>query len=290
MNMKKRILSLILAAALCLALTACGSTEASAVEETEAPAEMTAEATEETAEAGTSAEADAGRLIGIVAAMESEITAIKDAEDTEEIETVAGMEFCVGTIGTCRVVVVECGMGKVNAAVATELLIERFGADAIINIGCAGSLNDTLDIGDFVVSTEVVQHDYDVSAVGYEKGEIPYTGLVSFPADEELITLACEAIAAAAPERQVVKGRICTGDQFISESEQKSTIIDSFGGECAEMEGAAVGQTAYLNGIPFVIIRAMSDNADSAADFTEYVDEVTREGAEVVIHMVESMQ
>ncbi len=261
--MKKRILYLILAAAMCFGLVACGS----------------AAVTEES-----------GSVIGIVAAMESEITAVKEAEEITETVSAAGLDFCVGTIGGKNVVVVQCGAGKVNAALATQILIDRFGVDAIINVGCAGSLNDSLDIGDFVVSTEVVQHDYDCSALGYEKGEILYIGLVGFAADETLIAAAKEAIATVAPDRQVVTGRVCTGDQFISTAEQKEAIISTFGGECAEMEGGAVGQTAYLSGVPFVVIRAMSDKANSAEDFTLNQEQVTKEGAEVVVEMVKNLE
>ena len=264
--MKKKILCFVLAAVMCIGIAACGDAPASTEDEA---------------------------VIGVVAAMEAEIAAIKDAEEIEETSTIAGLDFCSGEIDGKNVVVVQCGMGKVNAALATQILIDRFGADAIINVGCAGSLNDTLDIGDFVVSTEVVQHDYDVSAIGYEKGEIPYTGMVSFAADETLIAAAQDAITSVAPDRQVVTGRICTGDQFISSDEQKQAIISEFGGECAEMEGAAVGQTASFNGVPFVIIRAMSDKASSAAgssDFTLYQEQVTKEGAEVVVEMVKNFE
>lgn len=228
-------------------------------------------------------------VVGIIAAMESEIAAIKDAEQIENTCSVAGLDFCVGKIGNVDVVTVQCGEGKVNAALATQILIDRFGVNELINIGCAGSLNDTLDIGDFVVSTEVVQHDFDVTALGYEMGEISSLGTIAFKADEKLIAYACDAIAAAAPGRTVVTGRVCTGDLFVSTAEQKQFIIDNFGGDCAEMEGAAAGQVATVNNVPFVVIRAMSDNADNAADFTQYVDEVTREGAEVVVKMVELM-
>ena len=262
--MRTKIWCCVLTVMLCISLVACGTVSETASNER-------------------------GGVVGIVAAMETEIKAIKDAEDIEETSTVAGLDFCSGTINGKNVVVVQCGMGKVNAALATQILIDRFGVDAIINVGCAGSLNDSLDIGDFVVSTEVVQHDYDVSAIGYEKGEIPYTGVTSFSADETLIAAAQEAIASVAPDRQVVTGRICTGDQFISTDEQKQTILSTFGGECAEMEGAAIGQTASLNGVPFVIIRAMSDKSNSASDFTLYQDQVTKEGAEVVIEMVSNL-
>ncbi len=226
------------------------------------------------------------KIVGIVAAMETEISAIKQAEEIEKTEQVAGLDFCVGKVGEQDVVVVQCGMGKVNAAMATMILIEKYGASSIINIGCAGSLNDGLNIGDLVVSNEVVQHDYDVSAIGFQKGEVPFTGKISFAADETLINIAKDAINTVASTRQVVVGRICSGDQFISTSEQKETIIKNFGGECAEMEGAAVGQVAALNDVPFVIIRAMSDSANDPDDFTKYVDVVTEEGANVVLEML----
>ncbi len=231
-------------------------------------------------------------VIGIVAAMESEISLIKEEENIDEIIFSAGLEFCVGKLKGKDVVVVQCGMGKVNAAIATQILIERFQAESIINVGCAGCLNDTLEIGDFVVSKEVVQHDYDVSAIGFQKGEIPYTGKISFEADETLIDYAKQAIEKVTTNRHVVVGNICTGDQFISSDEQKEIILQNYHGDCAEMEGAAVGQTAYLNHVPFVIIRAMSDKANQKAgsnDFSEYVEQVTKEGAEVVVTMVESI-
>ena len=231
-------------------------------------------------------------IIGVVAAMESEIALIKDVENIDDIVKVAGLEFCVGKLKGKDVVVVQCGMGKVNAAIATQILIERFQTNLIINVGCAGCLNESLEIGDFVVSKEVVQHDYDVSAIGFQKGEIPYTGKVSFHADDDLINCAKEAIQKIASNRHVVVGRICTGDQFISSDDQKENILLNYQGDCAEMEGAAVGQTAYLNHVPFVIIRAMSDKANNQAgseDFSSYVEQVTKEGAEVVITMIESI-
>lgn len=231
-------------------------------------------------------------IIGVVAAMESEIALIKDVENIDDIVKVAGLEFCVGKLKGKDIVVVQCGMGKVNAAIATQILIERFHVNYIINVGCAGCLNDSLEIGDFVVSKEVVQHDYDVSAIGFQKGEIPYTGKVSFHADDDLINCAKEAIQKIASNRHIVVGRICTGDQFISSDDQKENILLNYQGDCAEMEGAAVGQTAYLNHVPFVIIRAMSDKANNQAgseDFSSYVEQVTKEGAEVVITMIESI-
>ncbi len=231
-------------------------------------------------------------VIGVVAAMESEIAMIKEVENIDDIVTVAGLEFCVGKLKGKDVVVVQCGMGKVNATIATQILIERFHAEFIINVGCAGCLNDSLEIGDFVVSKEVVQHDFDVSVIGFQKGEIPYTGKISFEAEDTLINYAKDAIHKVASNRNIVVGRICTGDQFISSDEQKENILLNYQGDCAEMEGAAVGQTAYLNHVPFVIIRAMSDKANQQAgseDFSSYVEQVTKEGAEVVITMIESI-
>ncbi len=231
-------------------------------------------------------------VFGVVAAMESEIALIKEEENIDEVVQVAGLEFCVGTLRGKDVVVVQCGMGKVNAAIATQILIDRFHAKSIINVGCAGCLNDSLEIGDFVISNTVAQHDFDVSAIGFDKGEIPYTHKVEFKADETLLEYATQAINQVAPLRQICKGLVCTGDQFISSDAQKEVIMDEFSGDCAEMEGAAVGQTAYLNKVPFVVIRAMSDKANQEAgtsDFSTYVEQVTKEGAEVVIAMIESI-
>ena len=208
------------------------------------------------ASSGTASEKE---VIGIIGAMDAEVSTLKDAADIRKKTTIAGMEFCEGKLGEKAVVIVRCGIGKVNAGICANTLINDFGCTKVINTGVAGSLDNDIDIGDIVVSVDAVQHDFTVEAIGFAKGEIPYTGLYAFPADEELRAAAVRAANEVAPEISVFEGRICSGDQFISTREQKETITGNFGGMCCEMEGAAVAQACYLNETPFVVIRAISD-------------------------------
>ena len=224
-------------------------------------------------------------VTGIIGAMESEITAIRDAMEDIRLTTIAGMEFAEGTISGADAVVVQCGVGKVNAGICAQTLINCFHVDRVINTGVAGSLTGELAINDFVVSVDAVQHDYDVSAIGFRKGEIPYTGMVAFPADEQLRSRAVEAVRRAAPASKVLEGRVCSGDQFIAGAEQVERITTEFGGLCTEMEGGAIAQVCYLNSTPFVIIRAISDGSDGMA-FEEFQAEAARECAGAVLAMV----
>ena len=201
----------------------------------------------------------AGEVIGIIGAMDDEVGSLKSSAGVEKTTTIAGMEFCEGVLEGKHVVIVKCGMGKVNAGICAHTLINYFDCTKIINTGVAGSLDDRLNIGDIVVSTDAVQHDFDVSSIGFAKGEIPYTGLFAFPADDGLRAAAVSAVREAAPLIQVFEGRVCSGDQFISTKEQRDEITSSFGGLCCEMEGAAIAQACYLNNVPFVVIRSISD-------------------------------
>ena len=228
---------------------------------------------------------------GIIGAMEEEVASLKSAMTSTSTRTIAGMEFFEGTLDGKTVVVVQCGIGKVNAGICAHTLINEFGCTRIINTGVAGSLDNAIDIGDIVVSTDAVQHDYDVSPVGFAKGEIPYTGLYAFPADETLRKAAVEAARASAPEVRVFEGRVCSGDQFIASKEQKETILANFGGECCEMEGGAIAQACYLNNTPFVIIRAISDKADDSEELSYEVFEEAAAArcAAIVRYMVATM-
>lgn len=227
--------------------------------------------------------------IGIIGAMDNEVASLKEAMKVDYTKTVASMEFFVGKIGKCDVVVVQCGMGKVNAGVCAQTLITQFNAKAVINTGVAGSLDNALDIGDFVVSTDAVQHDFDVSPIGFEKGEIPYTGKYSFEADAKLRAKAVDAIYKSCPDVAVYEGRVCSGDQFISTSAQKDAITSSFGGLCCEMEGAAIAHICYLNDTPFVIIRAVSDKADGSSemDYAEFEEISAKRSASAVKYLLE---
>lgn len=229
--------------------------------------------------------------IGIIGAMEEEINPLLEAAQINNRRVVAGMEYCEGTLEGKPVVIVQCGMGKVNAGICANTLINDFSCTKLINTGAAGSLDNQINIGDVVVSVDAVQHDFDVSTIGFKKGEIPYTGLYAFPADEAMRKAAVEAVREAAPEVGVFEGRVCSGDQFISTNEQKEQITSSFGGMCSEMEGAAVAQACYLNETPFVIIRAISDKADGsqAVEFDTFKAEAGVRSAKVVQRMVQSL-
>ena len=230
--------------------------------------------------------------IGIIGAMDVEVTSLKEAAKITKTTKIAEMEFCEGTLGGKKVVIVKCGMGKVNAGICANTLINDFNCTEIINTGVAGSLDNQINIGDIIVSTDAVQHDYDVEAIGYKKGEIPYTGLYAFPADEAMRAAAVEAVRESSPDIHVFEGRVCSGDQFISTKEQKEKIISDFGGMCCEMEGAAIAQACYLNNTPFVVIRAISDKPDE----TDIVDYKTFEAgaaarcAKIVQYMVENIE
>ena len=230
------------------------------------------------------------RRIGIIGAMDEEVSSLKDSMHIDRKETVAGMEFCIGTLDSHKVVIAQCGMGKVNAGICANVMINDFGAYCIINTGVAGSLDNILDIGDMMVSTEAVQHDFDVSPIGFVKGEIPYTGLVAFPADKKLISSAERAISECAPEIKAGKGRICSGDQFINTPEQKDRITSEFGGLCCEMEGGAIAQTCHLNDTPYVIIRAISDKPDGSEEqeYHEFEEEAAKRCAAIVHYMLKN--
>lgn len=240
--------------------------------------------------AGCSADKGAAKkdAVGIIGAMDEEVADLKAALAKPESTTIAGMEFCRGTLDGVNVVVVRCGVGKVNAAICAHTLINDFGCTRVINTGVAGSLDAQIDIGDIVVSTDAVQHDFTAEAVGFAKGEIPYTGMVAFPADEALRKAAVDAARAAAPEVGVFEGRVCSGDQFIASREQKETILSNFGGMCCEMEGAAIAQACYLNNTPFVIIRAISDKADDSEEisYEQFEAAAAARCAAIVRHMI----
>ena len=237
------------------------------------------------------APAAAKNAIGIIGAMDVEVKTLKEAAEITKTTVVAGMEFCEGTLGGKNVVIVKCGMGKVNAGICANTLVNQFGCTRIINTGIAGSLDNRIGIGDIVVSTDAVQHDFNVEFLGFARGEIPYTGLYAFPADEAMRASAVKAVAETAPEAKAFEGRVCSGDMFISEKNQKDAIIANFGGMCCEMEGGAIAQACYLNKVPFVIIRAISDKPDETefVDYTVFEAIAAERCAKIVVNMVNAL-
>ena len=224
------------------------------------------------------------KKIGIIGAMDLEVDALKAAMTNVTVTTVAKMDFYEGTLNGAAAVVVRCGIGKVNAALCVQILADRFAVTHVINTGIAGSLNAELDIGDILISKDVSHHDVDVRIFGYRLGEVPQLGLREFPADEHMAQLALQVCAEVNPSIHAKIGRVVSGDQFISDSAVKEHLIREFAGDCAEMEGASIAQGAWLNGLPFLIIRAISDKADNSAemDYPTFERAAARHSANLV--------
>ena len=230
-------------------------------------------------------------MIGIIGAMEEEVAALKATMKVEEVLEKASMTFVKGSLCGKDVVVVRSGIGKVNAGICAQILIDMFGVDALINTGVAGSLDAAIDIGDIVISTDAVQHDMDASTFGDPVGQIPRLDTFSFPADERLVQAAKLANEEVNTDIHTFTGRVVSGDQFIAGEEKKDYLIRTFDGKCAEMEGAAIAQTAYLNNIPYVIIRAISDKADNSAvmDYPTFEKHATEHSLKLLKNMLERL-
>ncbi len=203
--------------------------------------------------------------LGIIGAMAVEVATLKENMENKTTAWHAGMEFCEGSLMGLPAVVVQCGVGKVNAAMCAQILASTYGVTHLVNTGIAGSLCNDLDIGDLVVSRDAMYHDFDCNAFGYPSGKVPGLDVIAFPADEMLMEFAFSAAEEVNPGHTKV-GRVASGDQFVCEKAAKERIISVTQAVCTEMEGAAIAQTAYRNQIPFVILRAISDKADDSAE------------------------
>ena len=231
--------------------------------------------------------------IGIIGAMDVEVEHLKAELADARVERVAGTDFCSGRLGEKDVVVVKCGIGKVNAGICAQVLADHFGCTHLVNTGVAGSLDaDRLDIGDLVVSTDCVEHDFTVAPLGYAPGLVPGRERPEYVADAVLRDAALAAAAAVAPEVHVLTGRVASGDQFISAEEDRRRIVDAFGALCCEMEGAAIAQAAEANGVPFVVVRAISDKPGTegqAMDYATFERASAERCAKIVEHMVAAL-
>ncbi|MCR5101642.1 MAG: 5'-methylthioadenosine/adenosylhomocysteine nucleosidase [Butyrivibrio sp.] len=228
---------------------------------------------------------------GIIGAMEEEVAHLKSEMDVKRTVKKASMEFFEGTIGNTEVVVVKSGIAKVNAGICVQILVDIFEVTHIINTGVAGSLNAKIDIGDIVLSEDACYHDVDATIFGYKKGEVPQLGVSEFKGDKWLIEIAQKSIKEAASDVNVFVGRVCSGDQFIADDSVKQNIIDNFGGLCTEMEGAAIAQASYLNNVPFIIIRAISDKADGSGsvDYPTFEKKAAKDCAALVDAMIRNI-
>lgn len=209
------------------------------------------------------------KTIGIIGAMDEEVEILKSMLDITETVTEAGMTFYKGMLHNSQIVLARSGIGKVNAAVCAQLMITLFKIDYLINSGVAGTLHPDINQGDIVISTDAVQHDVDTTVFGDPLGTIPRLGVTFFEAEKALMDLAEKAASSLNFEGvSIFKGRIASGDQFIAGGEVKDRIWTNFEPSAVEMEGAAIAHVAYLNQVPYVIIRAISDKADGSADLS----------------------
>ena len=203
--------------------------------------------------------------LGIIGAMDVEVATLKAKMESVTTATHASSAYFEGILEGTPAVVVQCGVGKVNAALCAQILCSVYGVTHIVNTGIAGSLCADLDIADLVVSQDAMYHDFDCVHFGYEMGKVPGMDVVAFPANEQMIAAAFAAAETENPGHTKI-GRIASGDLFVAAKPAKEAIIAKTGALCTEMEGAAIAHTAYRNGVPFVILRAISDKADDSAE------------------------
>jgi len=229
--------------------------------------------------------------VAIIGAMEEEVKILRDKLENKEQEVIAGSEFTSGTLNGVEVILLKSGIGKVNAALSTTLLLDRYKPDYVINTGSAGGFHHSLNVGDVVISTEVRHHDVDVTAFGYEYGQVP--GLpAAFLPDETLVSIA-ESKANDIADIQVVKGTIATGDSFMNDPERVDYIRSKIPNIYAvEMEAAAIAQVCHQFNTPFVIIRALSDIAgkESNVSFEQFLDKAALHSANMVINIASELK
>ncbi len=220
--------------------------------------------------------------------MDLEVEKLIEAMDLKEKVEFSDRTFHVGKIGNAQVVLARCGVGKVNAAITVQMMVDKFNITEIINTGIAGSLDEKIDIGDIVLATGAVYHDMEAIAFGYERGQVPQMDVFEFPTSEELIELADKSCKKVNPDVKTFRGRIASGDQFIAGKEVKNNIKTWFNPLCVEMEGCARAHTAYVNNIPCLIIRAISDKADDSAemDYPTFEKKAAVHCAAMVIEMM----
>ncbi|MDF2803968.1 MAG: 5-methylthioadenosine/S-adenosylhomocysteine nucleosidase [Anaerocolumna sp.] len=231
------------------------------------------------------------KKIGIIGAMEEEVEQLKQKMNNVNVCSKASMDFYTGLLEGKECVIVRSGIGKVNASVCTQILIDNYDIKMVINTGIAGSLKSEINVGDIVISTDAMQHDVDVRGFGYDYGVIPQMETSIFKAEERITDLAYRISKNVCKDIETHLGRIVSGDQFISDKEKKEWISSQFGASCTEMEGGAIAQTAYLNQIPFLILRAISDKADGSAevDYESFKAKAIEHGVDFVTEFVKAL-
>ena len=229
--------------------------------------------------------------LGIIGAMDVEVALLKENMENVTMCKHASSTYYEGLLEGVPAVVVQCGVGKVNAAMCAQILCDHYGVSHIINTGVAGSLCAELDIGDLVVSEDAMYHDFDCNFVGYPTGQVPGMDVLAFPADAKLVRSAFAAAESVNAGHTKI-GRVASGDQFICSKAQKEKIIADTGALCTEMEGTAIAHTAHRNDVPFVILRAISDKADDSAqmDYPTFEKIAAHRCAQVTMTMARLMK
>lgn len=229
-------------------------------------------------------------MIGIIGAMDEELAILLELMEVERDVVKADMNFKIGTIDNKNIVVVRCGIGKVNAAICTQILVDDFKVDKVINVGIAGGIGKDVCPGDVVVGTSLVQHDVDATNFGYELGQIPRLDTLEFKCDDNLVKLAKKACEGHL-EHKCFTGKIATGDQFIASVDKVRWIKETFGAIACEMEGGSIAHVCYLNSVPFVVIRSISDNADNGAhlDYDKFQDIAIKNSTNILKTMISEM-
>lgn len=228
--------------------------------------------------------------VGIIGAMEQEVTILKDQLQQSQQKTIAGCEFYEGTLNGCEVILVKSGIGKVNAAIATTLLLQLYKPDVVLNTGSAGGIGENLEVGTVVLSNEVTHHDVDVTAFGYALGQVP-GGPVTYQSDEKLLTVAADAVEEIGKHAHAT-GLIASGDVFMNDPNRVSNVKKQFPSMiAAEMEAAAVAQVCNEFKVPFIVIRALSDIAgkESSLSFDEFLPAAAQHSSEVVLQVISKL-
>ena len=227
-------------------------------------------------------------MIGIIGAMDSEVEILLSKLDSKKEEKHGGTLFYSGTLCGKEVVIAKCGIGKVCAAICAQTMIDLYGVECLINTGVAGGIASGIAVGDIVIAKDLIQHDFDLTEFGYAKGYLPCSGQsdsslpTRFAADPALVDAFCEAAHNTGVGKAVI-GTVVSGDIFVSSSAKKEELISLYGASATEMEGAAIAQAAFLSGVSFAVIRAISDSADEEASVS--FEEFEKKAAEVSSNM-----
>ena len=225
--------------------------------------------------------------IGIIGAMEPEVKSLIEKLENKSLETVSGIDFCIGEISGKRLAVAKCGIGKVFAAICAEVMILKYTPSLLVNTGVGGAIAKGICTGDIVIADRLCQHDMDTSAIGDPKGLISGINRIYFESDKRAVDI-LDASAKTLGLKSFV-GTVASGDKFIASVEDKRRISESFGACCCEMEGAAIAQAAFVNSIPFVVVRAISDSADGEAtmDYPSFLPIAASNSTKMTLSLVE---